>query len=354
MEDSAISPSEATSLRISRLLCLLTLLLAIAAPASAAPADPSVGLEVLSPADKARIMPGERIDVRIKVSDPLQLVRHVFVRVAAPGNHILNAEQDASAPRGGQGDTWSKTIDLPVSAASGRYVLRVEAMGDGNTPLQWSTLSFEVGSAAFGLRLISPADGTVVSRNDTINATIQLEDPRRKARRVFITLEDPKTKQILNGDREADRKGNLWIRSIHVPATAAPGVYRIVVIVYGEGREVLATQTRPVNVSMAPVRLSDVVLDPSGGIRPGSIVKLQATLADPRGIVRRVAVTVLPPTGRALARSQSAKRSGDTFSYEISLDDDAPGGTYTVEVEALGQGDEVVASRRLSFPVRLR
>lgn len=346
-------------MRIAPVLVALALALALSLAASAARPDPSVGLEILSPTDKIQCQPGERMEIQVQITDPLQLVRHVFVRVAAPNNRILNGDQDAAAPAGGrpapgQPEVWRKTFDVPLSAATGHYVIKVDAMGDGNMPLQWATVSFDVSAAAFGLRFVSPAEDVVVSRNDTIDATIQLDDPRRKARRVFITLEDPRTKQPLNGDREADRKGAMWIRSIRVPATVAPGVYRLNVVVYGEGREVLATQMRPLTVSVAPVRLSDVTIEPSSGIGPGQTVTLRATLTDPRAIVRYVWVTVDGPNGKSLVRNASAKKSGEVWTYELNLDDDVPAGTYTVEFQAVAQAVEVVASRRLAFPVKGR
>ena len=346
-------------MRIARVLSVLLLAVATLSSAWAARPDPSVGLEVQTPVDKSQCQPGEHLDVQVQITDPLQLVRHVFVRVAAPNNRILNGDQDAVPPtRGrstpGQPEVWRKTFDVPLSAVAGRYIIKVEALGDGNTPLQWSTVSFDVTTAAFGLRFVSPAEGVVVSRNDTIDATVQLDDPRRKARRVFITLEDPRTKQPLNGDREADRKGALWMRSIHVPATVSPGLYRLNVVVYGEGREVLATQIRPVNVSVAPVRLGDISIEPSSGIGPGQTVTVRAVLTDPRAIVRYVWVTIDGPNGKSLARNATARKKGDTWSYELDLEDDVPSGTYTVEFQAVAQATEVVASRRLAFMVRGR
>lgn len=369
-EAASVRPSLArdarsTSLRVAAsALALLSLAFAViastlSAPAWAARPDPSVGLEIKAPTDKAHCLPGERIEIEVQLTDPLQLVRNVFVRIAAPNNRILNGDQTASLPSGGrapagQPETWRKTFEVPVSAVAGRYVIQVEALGDGNTPLQWSTVAFEVSTAAFGARIVSPVENVVVSRNDHLDATLQLDDPRRKARRVFVTLEDPRTKQVLNGDREAVRRGALWIRDIHVPATLTPGVYRLVFLVYGEGREVLTTQSRVVTVSVAPVRLGDMAILPSGGIRPGQTVTLQAPLSDPRGIVRHVWVTIEGPNGRPIVRNSVARKSGDAFTYELNLDDDAALGTYTVEMQAIAQAGEVVASRRLTFPVRGR
>jgi hypothetical protein len=345
-----------SALRLRAVLSILALI-ALTAPAWSAKPDPSVGMEVQSPADRTKFLPGERIEVTVQITDPLQLVRHVFVRLAAPNNHLINGDQDASPPHGGrptpgQTEVWTKTVDLPSSAVSGRYLLQVEALGDGNTPLQWKTLTLDVAAAKFGLRILTPVEGTVLSRNDNFEVTAQLDDPRRKARRVFVLLEDVQKKLILNGDREADRKGNIWIRTIHVPATAVPGPYRVSVVVYGEGRELLSSMSRAVTVSVAPVRLGDIVLDPPAGIHPGLSFQASAQLMDPRAIVRQVRVTVEGPNGKNLMTAVQAQKSGEVWRVPINLDEDAPIGNYTVQFQAVAQNEEVVATRRVTFPVR--
>lgn len=343
-------------MRAIHVVSMSLLVLMLTSPAWPAKPDPSVGLSIEHPVDKSHFLPGDHVEVAVDVTDPLQLVRHVYVRLAAPNNHIMNGDQEASPPSGGraspgQPETWKMDLPIPLSAVAGRYVVQVQLTGDGNTLLQWKTLSFDVGTATFGLSILSPPLGCVLSRNENFDVATQLADPRHKARRVFVLLEDVQKKLVLNGDREADRKGDTWTIRLHVPATAVPGAYRIVVQVTGEGREVLSTQTRPVTIAEAPIRLGDIMLAPSSGIKAGQNFQVVAALTDPQDIVRHVLVTVTGPNGTAVVQNMPAQRHRDSYELEVHLDDDAPVGNYSVEMQAVAQAGEVLASRRMAFPV---
>ncbi len=335
-------------------MCLV--LLSLAGPAWSLKPDPSVGLEVQKPTGNLSYMPGDHFDVAVQITDPLAIVRRVFVRLIAPNNHILNGDEDASPPEAGrptpgQPELWTRRLSVPLAAVPGRYLLQVEVLGEGDAVLQWKTLTLSVTKASFSLRLLTPASGAVFSRNDDFDATARTSDPKHQARRVFFVLEEARTKRILNGDREAFRKGSLWSLHLHIPATATPGLYKLGVIAYGEGWQKLGSAVRPITVSLAPVSLTGLELRPPSGIVTGGMFRIGAVLADPNNVVQSVVVSVLGPDGRAVLRNVPATRQGTTYRLDVHLHSDVQTGNYTVEMEARGQGGVVLLTRRLAFPV---
>lgn len=312
--------------------------------------DPAVTLELSSPAEKAAFYPGDVISFSARIGDPEQLVRRVFVRLTAPRGAVLNAAQEATVRAG----AWTLQIALPLSVAPGVYTLSVDVQGDGNVPLHWAKRDVEVRAAKFGLRIVSPAAGAAFHRNEPFDVVIQVDDPRRKARRVFVYFQEPRARTVLNGDREALRRGNLWTQRVRVPATAVPGRYAVLVDVLGEGLEKLGSQREEVLINMAPVTLSAVTLEPPAKIYPGDVVKCSVRVDDPRRVVREVMVSCTGPDGKEILRNAATRAGGGTFGKDLRVDDDQAPGTYHVQFAAIAQGGEVVASAQAAFTVLRR
>lgn len=325
-------------------------LLAAAVPALAEKPDPSVKLELLSPEAKSAYLPNGSVRVEVRVEDPFVLVRRVFVRLGNDRGQELIAHQEAQK----RGDRWVQDVVVPGSLAPGTYLVNVVAVGDGGVRLRWDTRPITVDAAKFALKVISPGPSANFHRNEAFDVVAQVDDPRKKARRVFVYFEEPATKRVLNGDRDAQKRGSMWTSRLHVPATATPGHYQITVEVLGEGLERLAVQQVPVSIDMAPVVLRAIDVQPTSPIHPGDAVSFKAAVDDPRAVVRRVTVTVFGPDGVVLRDRVAATRSAAGWTLTHTLDEDAPQGTYRVEYQALGQGDQVLSTTQAVFPVNRR
>jgi len=285
--------------------------------------------------------------VSARVGDPEALVRRVFIRFATAKGRDLNANQEATR----RGDLWTLDVVVPGSLPTGKYLLDIQAMGDEGRAVQWATREVEIKPATFALKLVSPGAGATYHRNEVFDVVAQVDDPRKKTRRVFVYFVDLKAKRVLNGDQEALRRGNLWTQRIKVPATAIPGPYELQVQVLGEGREELAVEKRPITVTQAPVTLGEIGLAPAQRIKAGDTVQATCRLDDPRNIVRAVAVTCVGPGGKAIASEVPAERGPGGYTANILIEEDEPEGTYSVEFRAVAQAGEVVATSQMTFPV---
>lgn len=327
------------------LVLWMAALVAGMSPAGAAGPEPTVGVEVLSPAVNSGILPGDSLEVTARITDPQDLVRRVFVRLGTATGSAINADQDARK----DGGVYRLVVRIPLSVRPGKYLVQVQAMGD-ERPLQWATVPVEVKSVQFSLRVLSPAPQAALSRNESFDVVAQVDDPRKKTRRVFVEFEDVSRRLILNANRDADRKGNIWSMRIHVPPTVSPGIYSVNVRVHGEGLELLASARVPVTVAMAPVGIREFRLDREKDVRPGETVRVTAQIDDTRKVIRQVVVVCLGPDGKRLAGMPAEQRQG-TWVRDLTVDMDAISGVYVVELQAVGQQGEIVASRRLSFTV---
>jgi len=327
------------------LIAIFLVVLATAAAFAEKP-DPNVTLEVVSPTEKTSFLPNSTVHVEARVDDPFELVRRVFVRFATERGQALNTVGEAAK----RGDRWMLDLEVPGSTPAGTYLVNVEVLGDGGTPLQWKTLPIAVEAAKFGLKVVSPTPDAAFHRNESFDIVAQVDDPRKKARRVFVYFEDARRKMILNGDREAQRRGNLWSQRVHIPATAIPGPYVVTVEVRGEGAERLALQEVTVSIEQAPVTVGGIDVQPAGKIYAGDTVRFTAPINDPRQVVRRVEVTVVGPGGAVLSKTD-ARRSSTGWTSDCLIPEDNPSGTYRVEYRVLAQGDEVVRTTQNVFPV---
>jgi methionine-rich copper-binding protein CopC len=335
------------SLLLAAFLCAAILQTAVVAEPKNAD-DPGVTLELTAPAAGSKFFPGDRIDVAAKVGDQFALVRRVFIRmVDTKTKKVLNADREAMLQAG----EWRMSLNVPASLPSGRYALEAEVIGDGDNSLQWTSEAIEITPARFALNIVSPAPNAAFHRNENFDVVAQIDDPKHKARRVFIQFEDPRKNVVMNGNREAEHRGNLWSQHLWVPATASPGSYRITVDVYGEGMQLLGTQKQNLMVGMAPVSMSSIQLEPAAKIRVGDEVKVSTSIDDPRSVVRSVVVSCTTPEGKKLLNLTTAQHEGGRFTQKILIDDDQTKGTYTVEFRAIGMGGEIIATRSLPFEV---
>lgn len=316
---------------------------AMAAP-SAGP-EPSVSIEIVAPAANHALMPGESVEVTARVTDSQDLVRRVFVRLATATGTTINADQDARK----DGGVYRLVVRVPLSARPGRYLVQVQAVG-AEHPLKWATVPLEVRGVRFGVKVLAPAPETSLSRNETFDVVAQVDDPQRKARRVFVEFEDVQRRLVLNANRDATRKGDIWSLRLQVPPTVAPGRYGVNVRVHGEGFELLGATRVPLLVATAPVGARDFQLDRESGVRPGETVRASGRVEDARGVVRRVLLVCTGPDGKRLPPITIEPVSG-AWTRDIPIDMDAPGGLYLVEMQVVGQQGEVLASRRTRFTV---
>ncbi|RLE72662.1 MAG: hypothetical protein DRJ37_02335 [Thermoprotei archaeon] len=223
------------------------------------------------------------------------------------------------------------TINVGSDTQEGTYTLTIKAVGTGVSAQK--TVKLKVKGGAFTLSLASPSIS--LQQGETEQVQLVVNPVGEYSKKVTITFQNVPAGVSVTASPAQVYPGSIVVVTISISENAAPGTYHITVKGTGEDGKT-DTTILDLTITEMPFEFSISASPPSATVAQGEKVSTVIEIGLTSGHPKPVSITVSGlPSGTYALSSTSVTPPGKVY---LKIDTSTLSGTYTVVIEATGDG----------------